>query len=275
MTSRFGLVLHPLIQRQIRDVKSRRCCICEPQKCHTRSISTRLVLQKKITQSALSKSHRSKSVRSQRTPTQPLVTYNTLSPSFTSFPNSDLRTHPSPPHRLPTIPLPNNILPLTPINAETIRAHLPLHHLCRPSNHSSTRIHQRPHLIRTPFPRNRPSTTNLLIPQRLTQRIRNLPRMRTNTIPPIMAPASTSLRRGAVSSFLRSGHGRRARRDELLVGRQRALGELRRGRGREGLQVVPHFGGVGAGFLADLGLLGGREARHGDVFAAEVGWAGL
>lgn len=78
MTSKFGLVLHPLIQRQIRDVKAKRCCICEPQKCHTRSISTRLVLQRTITQTTLSRSHRSKSVRSQNTPTQPLsLTYKT------------------------------------------------------------------------------------------------------------------------------------------------------------------------------------------------------
>lgn len=41
------------------------------------------------------------------------------------------------------------------------------------------------------------------------------------------------------------------------------------------MQVVPHPGGVGAGFFADFLLLEGGEAGHGDVFAAEVGGAGL
>lgn len=158
---------------------------------------------------------------------------------------------------------------MTPINTEAIRAHLPLN-LRRASNNSPTRIHQRPHLIRTPLPRRPP---NLLIPQRLAKRIRNLPRMRPDAIAPVVTSSPPFRRR---ASFVFGTWSRcRVGCYELLKGRQRALGELRGGRGGEGLQVVPHSGGVGAGFFADLGLLGGREAGHGDVFAAEVGWSGL
>lgn len=226
-------------------------------------------ITKEMTQTLLSKFHRLNAVHS--TPTQSLSKHILQSNHHRSLSShSDLCSHPSPPHhRLPTISLAYSILPITPINTEAIRTHLPLN-LRRTTNNSPTRIHQRPHLIRTPLPRRPP---NLLIPQRLAQRIRNLPRMRANTIAPVVATAS-SLRRRA-SLFFGTWDRCRTRRDELLEGWQRALGELRGGRGGEGLQVVPHSGGVGAGFFADLGLLGGREAGHGDVFAAELGWSGL
>ena len=97
--------------------------------------------------------------------------------------------------------------------------------------------------------------------------------MRANALAPIVTSPPASRRRTSLVSG--DWDGCWTGRHELLVRRQRALGELRGRRRGEGLQVVPHFGGVGAGFFADLGLLGGREARHGDVFAAEVGRAGL
>jgi hypothetical protein len=192
-------------------------------------------------------------------------------------------------HRFPTIPFPNHRFSLAVINTEAIGAHLPLR---RTRNRSPARIHKRPHLIRTALPR---IPHPLVVAQRLAKSIRNFPRVHPNAVGPVVAttvaltihglPIGSDSRRlldartvaGVVAniSLFRPRYWSSSGSNKLIESRQRPFGELGRGRGRQRLQAFPHFLGVCAGFFADFLLLFGREAGHGDIFAAEIGGAGL
>ena len=227
-------------------------------------------------------------------------------PGSTGASNTQQRRPPSKLNPLSKIPHP---LLLTPRHRIGVPARLP----GTPQHSPRPLINQRPHLIRTPVlpPRHAPTHTQRLIPsQRLRKTTTNLPPMRPHAIQRMRThrrpPHTRTHHRNPARSQIGRSRDRRSSRDRrgegFVAGEGGGCGavagvggELARGRGAEGGEVLVHASGVCDGFFADPtlsvgwsvlgsgrwegrgreGVLLGVEAGELDFFSAEVGGSAL